>query len=532
MIGLADQLDVVEGLISALDVEKQDLRTLRVIDIQYVGAEEVVEKLAELGIISGERVKPTIPSRRTRPAAGQPPRPTAQQAAAGEEEEPLTEEPQVVIIESTNSLLINATDEQHAQIALVIGYVDTEAQRDSIPYVVYPLENQDPVDLATVLNELIMETVKGTQETKGDKLERTAQTRREEGVPIIVADPKTYSLIVYASKKDQQWISALIHELDEYRPQVLLDVTLVEITKNEEFTLDLDLVTKLPEFAAGGAMESGVEGVSALVSPFPGKEVKEASSLAGAGGKAFYADGHVQALFELMHRKGYGRVLARPKLLVNDNWEGTIKTEESVTVVSPKTDIIPGATGSPPTATTSVDLKPYEAGITLTITPHISKGDQLQLTIVLTRTDFRLRDDYAIEVGGQKLTGPTPPDLLTSDVQTVITVPDDTTIILGGLERIKQDKGGTKVPLLGDIPLVGALFRNVANTDIQSRLYVFVKAHIVRPGEELAGESDIQVVSRKNRATFEKYEEEMQEHEDWPGIKPKPMDPLRILETD
>jgi type II secretory pathway component GspD/PulD (secretin) len=177
-----------------------------------------------------------------------------------------------------------------------------------------------------------------------------------------------------------------------------------------------------------------------------------------------------------------------------------------------------------------VGFDSYTAGITLIITPHISKGDQLQLTVTLNRTDFRLKPDY--ELDGGTRTGPTPPDLLTSDVSTVVTVPNGKTIILGGLEKLTQTKGGAKVPLFGDIPLVGALFRTTSNKDTQSRLYVFVKAHILRPGEALTGTSDIEVVSLKNRATFERYEREMQEYENWPGIKPEPMDPLRVLETD
>jgi len=100
------------------------------------------------------------------------------------------------------------------------------------------------------------------------------------------------------------------------------------------------------------------------------------------------------------------------------------------------------------------------------------------------------------------------------------------------LEKLTQSKGGTKVPILGDIPFVGGLFRSTANTDTQSRLYVFVKAHILRPGEKAMGESDIEAVSANNRATFEKYEAEMQTYENWPGIKPKPMDPVRILEAN
>ncbi|MCX5635799.1 MAG: hypothetical protein NTW55_08180 [Planctomycetota bacterium] len=161
MIGLENELKIVESLIDTLDVVQQDLRTLRLYEIQNVGADEVKIKLGELGIISG-----TVETRRTtrdmsRERSGQPPtqpqpgQPTPLATAATEAP---TEEPQVVIIEATNSLLVNATPEQHAQIAMIIGYVDSEQLQTAIDYRVYPLENQDPEKLATVLTKLIQET--------------------------------------------------------------------------------------------------------------------------------------------------------------------------------------------------------------------------------------------------------------------------------------------------------------------------------------------------------------------------------------
>jgi len=225
------------------------------------------------------------------------------------------------------------------------------------------------------------------------------------------------------------------------------------------------------------------------------------------------------------------KVMSAPKLLVNDNQEGTITTEEKTAIVREKTDVIPGSAATAPTATTSVAFETFTAGITLTITPHISQGDQLQLKITMQRTDFRLKPDYTITTGTGTKSGPTPPDLLTSNVDTTVTVPNGKTIILGGLEKLNQGKGGTKVPLLGDLPLIGGLFRNTANTDNQSRLYVFVKAHILRPGEQATGVSDIELVSRENKDRFEKYEAEMQKYQDWPGFKPKPFEPVRVLES-
>jgi type II secretory pathway component GspD/PulD (secretin) len=69
----------------------------------------------------------------------------------------------------------------------------------------------------------------------------------------------------------------------------------------------------------------------------------------------------------------------------------------------------------------------------------------------------------------------------------VVTVPDGGTILLGGMVRLNQSKAGKKVPILRDIPLIGALFRGVSNKDIQNKLYVFERAEIIRPEETLPG---------------------------------------------
>jgi len=524
MIGLENELKIVESLVDTLDVVQQDLRTLRLYEIQNVGAEEVKIKLAEIGIISSAGGTKRTTRDISRP--GQPPtQPQPGQPTPSTTAEALTEEPQVVIIEATNSLLVNATPEQHAQIAMIIGYVDSEQLQTAIDYRVYPLENQDPEKLATVLTKLIQETTE-TKDEKGAKIQTVTAKKTEEDITI-VPDPKTYSLIVYASKKNQVWINALIKSLDDYRPQVLLDATLVEITKTDEFKLDLDLVTKLPTMTPGGSMQKLT---TALLTPFPSNTVQEAASTSGVGGTAFYADRHIQALLTAMQRKDYGRIMARPKLLVNDNEKGTIKTQETQTIVSPLVTVLPAAAGGTPTSSTSVQMQSYQSGVTLDIQPHISKGDQLQLKITLTRIDAIKQADYSIQVSGDALTGPTPPNLVSTDVTTIVTVPDNMTIILGGLEKLNQSKKGTKVPFLGDVPIVGGLFKNTDNLDSQDRLYVFLKAHIIRPGEKVMGESQMRIVSLKNRAEFEKQEKEMQEAQDWAGIKPKPMDPNKILE--
>jgi general secretion pathway protein D len=216
-------------------------------------------------------------------------------------------------------------------------------------------------------------------------------------------------------------------------------------------------------------------------------------------------------------------VLAKPKILVNDNEPGLIKTADTTYVV--KQSSIPVTSGAGGTQTsliqTATDYQSYEAGITLNITPHISQGDLLRLDIQLTRSDFRPTESTQ-----------RPPDTTSSELKTTVFVPDSSTIILGGLLKLNQNKGGTKVPILGDIPLIGGLFRSVNNQDSQNQLYVFVKTDIIRPMGLLAeGAQDLRALSEKDRRAFEKHEREFQNYESWPGIESKPLEPAKVLDA-
>jgi len=512
MIGLKDQLVIVDDLISALDVEQQDLRTLRLYDIQYVGAEEVRDKLIELEVITGGRaVTPTSRRGRITAARGaapaveatRTPTPSPPSASGAVDEEPLTEEPQVVIVESTNSLLVNATAEQHARIAMIISYVDTETIAQAVPYEIYQLENQKPEDLATVLNQLIQETVRD----KEGKIEQTIK-RFEENI-VIVPDASTFSLIVYANKKNQEWISRLIESLDKRRPQVLIDVSLVEINREDLFQYDLNLIGNARNLVTGN-----VSSTTGLIADAV-DNLEGGWNMGGSGEvKGFYASDKIQAILTAMQKHNYGRLLAQPKVLVNDNEQGIISTSETTYVAETTTTVIPGSD----TPQQSVKFTPYDAKVELKITPTISEGALLRLEIEMLSEDFVPQEDV-------------PPDYRRSNLTTVVTVPNGSTIILGGLSKLKQTKGGSKVPILGDIPIVGNLFRTINDSDKSNKLYLFVRADILRPDDTL-GLGGFEEIATRNRREFEREEELFQQKEGFVGIRPEPMDPLRVLEAE
>ncbi len=561
-----EQHEDIELVIKHIDVEQKDQRTIEEYEIQNVDAREIVQTLGDLAIISKQSVSNITSSKgsmygsssgsgfgTTRTsgmmnrATGMPmdqgvPEQSAIMSlptAAGETvRELITTEPQISILESTNSLLIYATPRQHASVALVIAHVDRELDRATAPYVVYPLENQDPEELADTLNSLIEGTMKkaaaGLPSSPGAKIQtETAQTanlpKKEEEIIRIIPDKKSYSIIVYANKKNQQWVATLIKQLDQYRPQVLLDCTLVEITKDDLFTFDLDIISRSGGFPAGGTMMQLTAINQSSTTGFPATRGTFEGTVNKGTGAAFYADDHIQTLLNLIDKNGYGRVLARPSLLVKDNEEGIIKAEKTIYVAEEKTVYQTPEQGQA-IQTTDVQFKDYKSDITLTITPHIASEKILQLEIVLNRTDFDLTSGKEVEIRGQKV--PKPYDQITSNVDTWSIVPDGATIILGGIETINQSKTNNKVPILGDLPLVGLLFRGIDQTDKQSKLYVFVKANIIKPADVLTGQSDIEKISQKKRRAFETDEAKFQGLDSIPGIRPNPIHPEKILEDD
>lgn len=544
MIGRDDQLDVVDDLIDSLDVEKQDVRILKPYRIENLEATEVRIKLVELGIVadlptrySSQRLSGDPRTRGT--TTTQPPRtttttrPTTGSTVDSKSQEGVLDEPQVVVVEATNSLLVNATPEQHLQITEILSHIDRETDELSIPYRIYPLENQAPEELVAVLEKLILDTVQDKEaktETKIPKLEDEI---------VVVADEKSFSLIVYASPKNQEWIASLIETLDRPRPQVLIDVMLVEITKDDEFNYDLDIISSIPDLTATSGNTTGLmgglaEGVTAA-DPYSlvqrltdsGRNRFTDFSSTGGTGLGFYGDKHVNVLLEVMEKKNYGRVLAKPKILVNDGETGTIESKDTTYILRQEGTLNTSATTN--VVQTSTNWESYDAGILLEITPNINDGDLLRLEVAMTRSDFEETPDVSLPDGTE--TTP-PPNTTTSDVKTVVTVPDESTIILGGLVKLNQAKGGTKIPILGDLPLIGGLFRSTKNVDSQRHLYVFVKAEVIRPSEVLAGTSDLDRISELHRTAFEEHESEFQMYESWPGIKAQPMGPKKVLDAN
>jgi type II secretory pathway component GspD/PulD (secretin) len=494
-----DQHVRIREFLTYIDVAPTDTRTIAAYRIRHIDVYAAKEALEGLDLVS-------VDTRASSFVAG-PNQPSVKAAVPISQPtgNPLQKAP-IVVSESTNTLLVKATPDQHARIAKIVQYIDRYTPEEEWTYQVYPLESSSPDHLAGLLERLIQETARD----KDDKIERI--TPRTQPQIVVVPDPNTFSLIVYASQRSQKWIESLISRLDKRRPQVLIDVTLVEITRADTFEYDLNLVAGANNPVIGNLVVDPIQRADSGSRLEGGFNLLDQDGNPTGRTRAFYSDRHVQALLTAMQRKNYGRVLAKPKVLVDDGRKGQIVTTDTTTYVKESIQI--PQVGTP---ITTREFVPIEASIELQITPHISEGNLLRLEVFMSRDDF----------GTRPLSG-APPDKATSEVTTTVFVPDDRTVILGGLVKLNQSKGGSKVPILGDLPLVGVVFRSIDNSDIEKKLYVFLKANIVRP-YDIAGLSDLQEISEQHREAFERSESEFQGYESIPGITPEPMPPEGVL---
>ena len=202
------------------------------------------------------------------------------------------------------------------------------------------------------------------------------------------------------------------------------------------------------------------------LSPFGlGGLTKTGNIISGTGATlAFFDDELTYATLEMMQEEGGARVVSKPRILVNHNESGTIdsKRQEPTTKTT-----VPAGSDTP-----IIDFAGYEdAGTTLTIKPLVSAGEDnfLQLEIKLDVNNFE----------GES-SGNVPPPKVSNSVDTVVALPDGKAIVLGGLTTRVESTTVNKIPILGDIPLLGSAFRNVVKGSNEVVLYVFVRANIVR----------------------------------------------------
>jgi len=357
----------------------------------------------------------------------------------------------------TNSLIVIANQQDVRTIETLVANLDVERpSRASNVQVVY-LKNAQAKEVATSLtaalaNLKITGALEGVQEVQ------------------VSADEGTNALIVTASPQDFQVIADIIDKLDIVREQVVVDMLIVEVSEDTLKEIGIDWAT-IDDAVADSVRFFGATNFGPRVD-FIGGDWEGFS--VGAWKQTSSGLG-IAAILRALEQKSGVNILSKPNILTSNHHKAKIIVGENIPVVSQSR-----ITEADPATPTSIHTFEYkDVGISLEITPHISQGGLIRLEIASEFT--KLIENVTVSSDIAAYT----PTTAKRQAQTVVSVSSGATVVIGGLIRDDKVTLEEKIPLVGDIPVIGNLFRFNRERLQKTNLLMFITPHVMASQEDL-----------------------------------------------
>jgi len=282
--------------------------------------------------------------------------------------------------------------------------------------------------------------------------------------PTVTVDTELNAVVVYATDREIKEIKSVIEELDVERQQVYVQARIVEISKNKAEQLGVKY-----SLLGGIANSSGLYGFSGLIGSVDGSDaIGRVASLLGSN---FDIPKVTRALalgttISLFDKNGVANILSEPAVLCINNKESSLYVGRTESILTQAT------TGSDATSLTRQNYSREDIGLTLKVKPRISEDDKVALDIKTVLEDV---------IGGQVGL----PTTTKREVSTTSIVKNGETVIIGGLIKDKTNKTVTKIPLLGDIPVLGNLFKHTKEDKDKISLVIMITPYIVKRSADL-----------------------------------------------
>jgi len=388
----------------------------------------------------------------------------------------------LVADDRTNSVLISGDETARLRLRVLISHLDTPLEDGGNTQVVY-LRYADAEDLATRLREQItaITTVSGAD---GGGQPQAANTGRDDAV--IWADPGTNALIITAPAEVMRSLRMVIDKLDIRRAQVLVEAIIAEVAYSRAAELGVTwAIDGSNDNNIIGLTKLGTTGITDLIGAAVGGEAAAGQALAGLPQGVLLGGGRVNSdsgtnwgvVLQALLSDSDTNVLSTPSIVTMDNEEAEIKVGQEVPFLTGQFTNTGAAQGAVNPFQT-VERK--DVGLTLKVTPKINEGDAVVMTVALETSNISRAG-----TGGAV-------DLITNQrtINQRVLIEDGEILILGGLVSDDLIQSEQKVPLLGDIPILGQLFRSQSATTEKRTLMVFLRPVILRDGVQSSMETN------------------------------------------
>ncbi len=303
------------------------------------------------------------------------------------------------------------------------------------------------------------------------------------GEATITSDLQTRRLIVVTDDETNENIRTIIASLDQPKPQVLINVVFVQVTHDKGVDLGAEGV-----FNGTLAVKGEPRGIATT-------RFGVADALAdGTQYGAFYRilGQDVTATLRALSAVTKTEILSRPSVLTRNNQQATIMVGQSVPIIT-------NSRVSDQTNTTINTVQYQDVGIILRVTPFITQEGLVEMIV---SPEISSLSATSIPIGNNVSS----PVIDKRSADTVVVTPSDRTIVIGGLISSQLGDRDSKVPLLGDIPLVGLAFKRKQKTDVKTELLIFLTPHVIRTPEDLS------TTTERERAKLELSGKAFEEH--------------------
>ncbi|MGQ0508192.1 MAG: type II secretion system secretin GspD, partial [Myxococcaceae bacterium] len=496
----------LEKIITQLDTRPLS-DEVRVMQLQFASAQEIAEKVTKLfearGNKPGQRPGTIAPPAPGSPGTGAPPGvPATSGESTGSSGGPATLT-QLIPDERTNKLIVVASPAAFDRINALVKEIDVPIS-GSERINVYYLENAAAEDLASTLQSLSQGTQNRPRQGNAPAIPGAPPQSRAAGAPVqaaelfsgevkISADKATNSLVVIASSSDYRNLVKVIEKLDRPRRQVFIEAVIMEVNLNRNSQFGIEAHGGFLLNAAGGQLPVVLGTNYKGSGPPPSTTL---TSLASLGGFLAGLQGPLLATKDLigfdipqfgvvlnaLQSSSDVNVLSTPHILTTDNEEAEITVGQNIPFqagFSPSNlgglGGLAGAAGQTGALAGLGGLGSFFAPINrqnvelkLNVKPQINEADHIRLVINESTEEIASQDPVL---------GPTTSK---RSAKTTVVAKDQQTVVLGGIMQDRVIEGVKKIPILGDIPLLGHIFRSETRGKVKTNLLLFLTPYIIK----------------------------------------------------
>ncbi|WP_192843219.1 type II secretion system secretin GspD [Aureimonas sp. AU12] len=373
------------------------------------------------------------------------------------------------------SIMVIATNPRHLDRARdFIARFDRIASANATQTFVYKVENRPAKELASIvqgmvageadsgvasgLNELRSSTTDGTGQEAESGLDAIAASRATSfsaGRMTVVADEPNNALIIMATRAQYDRLLPILESSDRMANQVLIEAVIAEVTLNDELRFGLRWFFENNGGKGKGLLSNAASGAVSAIAP---------------GFSYLFANADFQVVLNALASITNVKVVSSPTLTVLDNRTARLQIGDQVPVVTQTATSTTTTINAP--IVNQVEMK--DTGVILSVTPRVNSNGHVLLNIEQEVSDVVRTTSSGIDS----------PTIRQRKVSTTVVVDDGQSIALGGLVQETKDRGTEQVPVLGDIPVLGAAFRNRKELKKRTELVIFIRPRVMRNGSE------------------------------------------------